>query len=307
MSEETVNDANAPDVMDDRAEISSIPDSLLSSPDATAKAVSTIEPPEENEEPKGEAAPAVNEGEAGEVEGEEPQGGQDSRYDKDPAWQRILSERNDARAEIAAMKAQLDLLTKIVPTQPQAAQVPEQLPFKDLTKMSPEEIREWMEDDPLGYEANRFAQFHYESEKLLEQKLQKQSQEQAQKEAQEKVDRTYKDYGEKNPDFNKLWESGEIKKFMDSNPGHTALSAHMAMTMEARIDAAVKEAVKAAEEKVIKNFQAKKNAAVLSEGPAHRGGQKDGTPVELKNTKQHGGLTAVLASRLAARRAGAQP
>ncbi|MDD4456313.1 MAG: hypothetical protein PHC98_01870 [Syntrophotalea acetylenica] len=303
MKDETVTDAN--DNAAEHSEISSIPDSLLSSPDLDLTAMSTVDEPAEGEGEtgkEGNAAAAKDGGKekTGEEAGDgkesaeaDSSSGQETRYDKDPAWQRIIQERNEARAKLAALESK---------GQPPEKQESEELPYKDITKMSPEEVREWMEDDPIGYEANRFAQFHYESRKLLEQ-------EQVQKTETNKIVDTFTQYAKENPDFDELWNSGKIEAFMQSNPGHNAISAHMMITssnrnadIDKRIADAVAKATKEAEEKVVKNFQAKRNATVLSEGPAHRGGDNEGPPAELKNTKQFGGKTAVMAQRLAAMR-----
>jgi len=303
MENETVIDANESAVIaDDHAEISSIPDSLLSSPDLNLSETSTVEEQAENtgetqSKTEAETKTDGDDKKTGEEDGgktdAESSGGQDTRYDKDPAWQRIIQERNEARTKLAALEAK---------GQPPEKQEPEELPYKDITKMSPEEVREWMEDDPIGYEANRFAQFHYESKKLLEQ-------EQTQKATTSKIEDTFTSYAKENPDFDELWNSGKIEEFMQAHPGHNAISAHMILSaqtrnadIEKRIADAAATAAKEAEERVIKNFQAKRNATVLSEGPAHRGGGDNGAPAELKNTKQYGGKTAVMAQRLEAMR-----
>lgn len=305
MAEETGIDANGSE--QDRIEISSISDSLLSSPDGNARPVSTVEAEEGGAQDNTDKTPDTTIDEkagdkTGEGAGDNTQddkassGGQDGRYDKDPAWQRIIKERNDARAEIAALKAK-DAGSPTGAVKEAATVAAEgQLPYKDITKMSDEELREWQEDDPKGYAVNLFTQIQFETERVQEQRK-------SQADVNSQIEATFTNYAKANPDFNTMWDSGEIEDFMSKNPGHNAISAHMAMTQESRIAAAVEKAAKEAEERVIKNFQAKRNATVLTDSPAHRSG-KDDIAAELKNTKQFGGKTAVMAERLARMRGG---
>ena len=212
-------------------------------------------------------------------------------YHQDPDWQRMMKERDDARMEAATTKARLEEREKL--SKPAEPKEDKPLPYKDITKMSKEDLLEWFEDDPVGYEANKFQQFLHEAKQVLETERSNQ-----QKTAS--VQGTYEKYQNANPDFKEKWASGEIQKYMDDNPGHNAISAHMAMTETTRIEAAVAKATKEAEERVIKNFQAKRSATVISGGPGAKG--KEGVPDELKNPKQYGGTTSVIANRLRAMR-----
>ncbi|MCE5211841.1 MAG: hypothetical protein LLG40_09840 [Deltaproteobacteria bacterium] len=304
MAEETGIDANGSE--QDRIEISSISDSLLSSPDGNARPVSTVEVEEGGAQDNTDKTPDTTIDEkagdkTGEGAGDNTQddkassSGQEGRYDKDPAWQRIIKERNDAKAEIAALKAK-DAGKPAGEAKEAATATEGQLPYKDITKMSDEELREWQEDDPKGYAVNLFTQIQFETERVQEQRK-------SQADVNSKMEATFTNYAKANPDFNTMWDSGEIEDFMTKNPGHNAISAHMAMTQESRIAAAAERAAKEAEERVIKNFQAKRNATVLTDSPAHRSG-KDDIAAELKNTKQFGGKTAVMADRLARMRGG---
>jgi tRNA(Ile)-lysidine synthase TilS/MesJ len=171
------------------------------------------------------------------------------------------------------------------------------IPYKDITKMSKEELLEWFEDDPIGYEANRFAQFVHEGEILR-----------AQREESVKrtntIKQTFDNYEKDNPDFKEAWESGKIKQFMDAHPGHNAISAHMMMSKSAnrqseveKIQAQIDQAVNAAVEKERKNFAAKRNADTIGDGS---GGVKTGAGAnELADTKSQGGLISAISARLA--------
>jgi len=276
----------ASEVDADRAGISSIPVSLMSSPDLSAANISTVD--------QSPAKPVADEKTVG-AKGPE-QGGDDSeRYDKIPRFKEIIGERDKEREARIRAEAKLEALTTTpaVPAKAEADEPATELPFKDITKMSPEEIREWMEEDPVGYEANRFAQFHYESKQLIQQEAIK-------KATIEGMDKTFSEYEKANPDFREMWDSGKIETYMKDHPGHNAISAHKELTestrVKATVDAAVAKAIKETEARITKNFQAKRNAMVLTDGPGVVPGI---TPdVSLQNTKQFGGITRVLADKL---------
>jgi hypothetical protein len=115
------------------------------------------------------------------------------------------------------------------------------------------------------------------------------------------IEKTYVTYAKENPDFDEMWDGGDLKAYMDENPGHTAISAHQMLTMEKRIQGAVEEATKDAEKKAASNLKVKQNARVLGSGPSAGGKAVGQVPVELKDTKKYGGLTAVLTARSMAR------
>ena len=97
-----------------------------------------------------------------------------------------------------------------------------------------------------------------------------------------------------------MWDSGEIVRFIEANPGHNPISAYHAMTYETRMQKAIEEArakaIKETEEKVNKNWMAKRQARVLGTGPSGPGA--DTEDKELKDVKSQGGLYNVLAKRL---------
>ena len=276
----------------DRAGISSIPVSLMSSPDASAANISTVEPP-----PQKESAEAGKK--TGGAEGSEKGGDDTERYDKIPRFKEIIGERDTEREARIRAEAKFEAHEKLLADAAAKAPVgtdnnpPVELPFKDITKMSPEELREWMEEDPVGYEANRFAQFHFESKQLL-------TQEAMQKATVDGISKTFGDYEKANPDFKKMWDSGELETYMKDHPGHNAISAHKDLTEATRVkaatDKAVEKAIKETEARVTKNFQAKRNATVLTDGPGVIPGSAP--DASLQNTKQHGGFTRVMADKL---------
>ncbi|MFH2075554.1 MAG: hypothetical protein ABIJ57_09445 [Pseudomonadota bacterium] len=218
------------------------------------------------------------------------------RFDKHPRFQELLKERDSFKLELENIKGQLKVLT---PQQKETVQAREEkeLPYKDITKLTKEQVLEWQEDDPVGYAANLYQQMLHEARETL-------NREKATESYKTTVKGTYERYAKNNPDFMQLWNSGDIQKVMDSNPilFPNAISAHMAMKLHMSKDMgekatkeAVNKAVKEAEERVTKNFQAKRNAAVIGDGGAVK---VDGIPDELKNPDKYGGTTAVGAMRL---------
>jgi hypothetical protein len=167
--------------------------------------------------------------------------------------------------------------------------------FKDITTMTAAEVREWQEDDPIGFAKNLEEMTLFR----ISQKAHQSQQAEIRKATVAEISKTFDEYAKDNPDFNEMWEKGELQAYMTANPGNNAISAHMKLTEQKRIDAAVAKAVKETEERVIKNFQAKRNATVIDAGTVSRTAGEDGIDPALKNTKQFGGLTSVLANKLA--------
>lgn len=174
----------------------------------------------------------------------------------------------------------------------------QQVPYKNIAQMSADEIREWFDEDPLKFSANLASQIQHETLSAVEQFLSTKETE-AQKKAQETgVKTTLERYVENNPDFNEMKK--EIQDYINNNPGHTQISAHMALTQEKRINDAVAKAVKDTEARKDQEHKLKKKAKALPAGARVSGGERE--PIDLKDTKKHGGLTAVLSRRLAAMR-----
>lgn len=120
---------------------------------------------------------------------------------------------------------------------------------------------------------------------------------------EESIGKTFEAYAKENPDFDDMWDGGEIQQYMDSHPGHNAISAHMALTAEKRTQAAVDKAVKEATDKMLNDLRTKGRAAVLGTGPSGQIDRRGAAGQELADSKKFGGQYAVLARRSAARRA----
>jgi hypothetical protein len=180
--------------------------------------------------------------------------------------------------------------------------------------MTDEAIIESLESDPKGFLANFAQQVVTEAENRFNATT-KQNQAKANQTQQEKaIDDLYADYESKNPDFVVMWDEGKIQKFMDENPGHTPISAHQVITatktaedLKNSQETLIKEAVDKAVGEATKNFKAKRSSRTIAAGPG--GGSQaanEGTPADLADTKEHGGLMSVLTRRSLAREKAAQ-
>ena len=226
--------------------------------------------------------------------------GDETRFDKHPRWQEMLREREEAKKAVEQeriARAKLEGELEALKRQTQVEKPPVKADYKDITALTAEEIAEWQATDPKGFAANMYAQV--KSEALM--KMQEDFR--AEREAENKkasIEGTYKEFEDKHKDFKPMWDSGEIVRFIEANPGHNPISAYHAMTYETRMQKAIEEArakaIKETEEKVNKNWMAKRQARVLGTGPSGPGA--DTEDKELKDVKSQGGLYNVLAKRL---------
>jgi hypothetical protein len=249
---------------------------------------------------EGDGGDAGTETEGKEAEAEEETDTPPDGFHKHPAWQRILKERDEARLELEKLKngGVLDAAAAEKP----AAEEMHTEEFNKISQMSEDELLEFMSENPKEYTQYLIQIAKNEAKAEI-------SAETEQKQIESKIDATYDAYAEKNPanedgtGFVEMWESGKIKEFIEKNPGHNPISAHMALTADTRLERAVKAAEEAAAAKVKEEFKksmaARKITDGLSGGPGYVPADEDAA---LKDTKRHGGVAATLAERLAARR-----
>ncbi len=221
-------------------------------------------------------------------------------YHEDPAWQRIIKERDETKTEMARLQGQIDILTKMTPTEKKEAA---KLPYTDITTMEDDDLREWQQNDPKGYAANLYAQITYEQkQEQLQQAVERQRQTQVQG-VQQTFRTEVEKYAKDNADFMTMWQNGTIPRFMAQHPGiYNAMTAHRVLTegdriskIEAKYKAEMETALKAKEEEVIKNFKAKSQVKVLGEGPV--AAPETDHNKELYNVKR-GEEVDILAKRL---------
>lgn len=225
--------------------------------------------------------------------------GEATRFDKHPRFVELNRRVKSFDEENRLLREELD---KIKTSLTQQNKDPDPPPFKDWSGMSEDELLDWQSTDPKGFLDNMLKRAEFvaqakfdEYRTQLDQQSQKQSQEQA-------VVSTYEAYAKDNPDFDEMWDSGEIKSYMDKHPGHNPISAHMAMTADAKAEARAKEAA----EKAVKEYEAalrsKRASNVLGAGPATIPTESRQADDRLKNPKKYGGITNVLTARLLERR-----
>lgn len=272
--------------------VASHPDDLIATVDEPMPVASSEETQKTDE--KTEEETKVAETEAKETAATKQAQEDDARFDKHPRFQELIQSKNSLKEQVQTLQSKVDEGLKAKET--------EDPDYKDVSKMTAEEIHEWTDNDPVAYTANIAKQIRAEVMKEVDEKSSQRTQE-------DKTLKTFDDYAAKNDTFDQMWDSGEISAFISKNPGHNAISAHMELTaegktkdVEARIKDAVEKAVKEAEDKVIKNFKAKKGAQVLSSGPATTGTAHGKVAPELKEPKKFGGINTVLAERLRQRR-----
>jgi hypothetical protein len=183
--------------------------------------------------------------------------------------------------------------------------------YKDMAEMTEQQLTDWHAEDPKGYLANHARQIIAEATPIIEKRLMGRISEERAKEENVKV---LDDYAAKHGDFDTMWASGDIQRFMDSNPGHTPISAHAMLTVEKEretsetksesVEERIKKAREEGKKEAEKNFKTKRTAKSLDNSPSSgdRTANKAGElPAELADTKAHGGPYAVLYARSVAR------
>lgn len=232
-------------------------------------------------------------------EGNEPKTkGDDFRFDKHPRFQELNKSVKEFREQNQRLQEELE---KIKASQQQPP-TPKEMPFKDWSQMSDDELLDWQASDPKGFLNNLNQAVEYAVQQGIETYQQRQQQVTEKQRFESSVAKTFESYAKENPDFDTMWDSGEIQEYMQKNPGHNAISAHMAMTGEVRIEQIRKEAA----EKALKEYEAaqrsKRASKVIGSAPATVPTSSNHADDRLKNPNKYGGDTNVLVARLMERR-----
>jgi len=247
-------------------------DVLDSSPDGGAK-------PEDSAEPGTKEEP------------DKDLSGQEDRFDKHPRFKELVQQREELKEQVAKMSGQLEVLTK--QGESRQPEQPKQVPkdYKDVTEYldKPEELTDWFNEDPVGFMANFAKQVRTETANDLQTR-------QSQESLKKGVESEFGQFSTAFPDFTPLINEGKIQSYMKDHPGHNAMSAYFMLTNDRRLSEVKTEAQKAAEEKVLSNMRAKRQTTIIGNQSAPKDSANQ--DVDLINTKQHGGLNAVLANRL---------
>jgi len=197
-------------------------------------------------------------------------------FSQHPRFQELISQNNESQEKIAALEKQVN----------------------EGTKTEPEYKLDWSTDEgminaftenPKQFMTEMFQQFRVENSRL--DGLEKQETLQTQRVADEKS--TLENYFTKTDGAIEMWKDGSIQKFQEENPGHTAISAHRALTEDSRIETALK----AEREKWNTELKLKGRSTSLSNNgnPPRQISEHDD---ELKNPDKHGGNKNVLVTRL---------
>ncbi len=236
----------------------------------------------------------------------------DETFKNSPSFKGLTDQKEEAEkgqrlaeTKLEGLQGQVETLTELV----KGLGVKEEkggkeIGYKDVLTLTDEEIIENFESDPKGFLSNFAQQVSAEIQTNLEAKDQERERLTSKQSQEKAINELYADYEKKNPDFVGLWESGEIEKFMNENPGNTPISAHKIIKTESVIsnqDEVIKKAVDEAVALATKNFQTKQTSRVLSAGPGGGSHVTKKAPADLANTKNHGGLMRVLTQRSLAR------
>lgn len=212
-----------------------------------------------------------------------------TRFDKHPRFQQLIKERDELKGQVSSISEKLETLMRQKPEPAQGADF-------DARIAALKRERDDGNIDLDEYEAKR--------DQIREEQIQAKVDQQLSGARQhEELQKSKAQLLSENPFIETILnENGaDLKRIMDGNHLHDELSAALMLHIDslekgkqAEIDDAVAKAVKEAEEKFIKNSEAKRTARALGSGPK-------ATPdehAELKNTKERGGVTNVLAERL---------
>jgi hypothetical protein len=194
---------------------------------------------------------------------------------------------------IKELKAQVEQLT----AKP-AEETPEDIGYRDITKLTPDEIQDWQDEDPVGWAKNLLMQAKAEARNDIHAEAHQNTMRAA-------ADKTLDDFVKAHPDFDEVYESRVLSQYCDEHPGHNIISAYLAINEEkareahgkevetlkasfeaekkAAIDAAVKEAV----EKIQKQYRAKESVTVIT-------GDTTSPTVDDEDTNTGGDLTKFL-------------
>lgn len=243
-----------------------------------------------------------------------PDAGDDFRFDKHPRWQEMIKERNAERERAIALEAELKAHKELVERFREQQKQPEtkvEKPAKDY-EAEFRKLDKALDIGDIDINEHRLQsgrlfreQAREEAKALAESRVGevlKEYQAKEQQRLEEERQRSVRDKQAKwlseNPKFNELSKDGTLERIRREDPFglHDDYSAYLVWKASEEKAAAVKEA----EEKLLANLKAKRDAQTLASGPS-------ATPSEprdpaMKDSKKFGGRTSVLAGKLAAMR-----
>ena len=207
-------------------------------------------------------------------------------FHKHPRFQEMNKTIKELRAQVEQLTAK------------PAEETFEDLGYRDITKLTPDEMQDWQDEDPVGWAKNLLMQAKAE----VRNDIRAEAHQNAMRAA---ADKTLDDFVKAHPDFDEVYESRVLSQYCDEHPGHNIISAYLAINEEkareahgkeietlkasfeaekkAAIDAAVKEAV----EKIQKQYRAKESVTVIT-------GDTTSPTVDDEDTDTGGDLTKFL-------------
>ena len=207
-------------------------------------------------------------------------------FHKHPRFQEMNKTIKELRAQVEQLTAK------------PAEETSEDLGYRDITKLTPDEIQDWQDEDPVGWAKNLLMQAKAEARNDIHAEAHQNAMRAA-------ADKTLDDFVKAHPDFDEVYESRVLSQYCDEHPGHNIISAYLAINEEkareahskevetlkasfeaekkAAIDAAVKEAV----EKIQKQYRAKESVTVIT-------GDTTSPTVDDEDTDTGGDLTKFL-------------
>lgn len=218
-----------------------------------------------------------------------------TRFDKHPRFQELRTKAEAAEKRAIKLESQVSKLMEATSKKTSGEKGADDLPYKDTSKMTAEQLLDWQSEDPHGYYKNVLEQAKHEVNQDFDHRLEAKNSEDA-------IVTEYQTFAEQHPDFDGMWEDGTLPGFMDKHPGHNAISAYLVLSGEKRTQEAVDKAVAAAEKKFATNQRAKRESRSLGAGPQTTGSHGAPVDAELQDSKKFGGTTRVLANRLRALR-----
>jgi len=216
------------------------------------------------------------------------------QFDKHPAWQKLMNKIETLETKLVE---KVETETKTDPD------------IVDIDTLTEEDIAEWRTDDPIGYDKNLRALATRDAAVIIRAELKAEADE-------KRTANTFDTYAEENKEnesgtgFMQMWNDGQLQAYMDQNPGHNAISAHLKLTetskaqsTQAQIDAGIAAGVAKEKARLAAETKARKRTVGLGQGPAYTA--TDTSDDELKDTSKRGGKVAVMADRLRRMRQGA--
>ncbi|MCG7854192.1 MAG: hypothetical protein MIO92_16875, partial [Methanosarcinaceae archaeon] len=215
-------------------------------------------------------------------------------FHEHPRFKELIEEKNE-------LKRKLEEVAQKVEAKPEkpAEETPD---YNDIMSMEDDDIIDQVTSDPKGFFSNYAKQLAHEIKTELRTAKKIEAEQNEVATFQERATKTYQDFFDSTPDGQALLDSGSIRDFVNSNPGHNAISAYYALTGDAQVQAKIEAAKKETEARIYKEL---KSAGKSRSTATQTGGRiinTDKSP-EMMNPDKFGGRDKVLLDRLRARQA----